>query len=413
MVISIAHAADDSPTLLIMDILRRAENTSPELKAAVERENQARETIKIFQSAYYPDLNLEGIDSTGFPGSTSALGVQGIMGSPFRKGPAAGVVSKLTLYDFGRTRYGVASARQELYAAEQERKILRFRIYQTALRAYFDACRFRNQQETWLNLEGEIAQVTKEVDRFVKTGQRTVVERYLVQDQEEEADTTQAAYGERYRVSLHRLALLTGLDEHQMAAPLLHPLSEQVYAGLRQEPESPLLTAAAANVDVARDLAQQAKAENWPVLSAMGSAGDVNEARLVTKRDYSVGVGVVLPVFEGFRTQSEVHRAESIRAENENTLAATRLELDEANAQYDEIIDSSKVQLQHLEHELTVATEALRVAKQRYFYYQGTLVDVREAVRNISRVQTDIINVKADLLLAIGLKAVLNGAFVS
>ena len=396
----------------IVTVLKKAEETSPELKAAVARMKAAQESIRIARANYYPTLDLQGIDTTGFPGSSSYLGIGGLMGSPFRSGPAGGVVSRFIVFDFGRTLYGTRAAEEEWKASLENVKVLRYQVYRTALNLYFDAVRFRSQQDTWLSVGQEIATIAHEVHKFVNTGQRSIVENYLVQDQIEEADAQQAAYGERYRVALHRLALLTGLSEKDMACPNDADLHGSIYDSLVREEQSPLLRRAAHEDLAAHEQLKQIKSENRPQINALGSAGEMDEARLVNKKEYSVGVGFDLPLFEGYRTMGRVRQAQHLADEKDQDLFSARYELDDADAFYDEVIDSARVNLGHLNHELTIAIEGMRVARKRYFEFEGALVDLREALRNLERIETTIDEVRADLLLAEGSEKVLNGAYV-
>ena len=65
------------------------------------------------------------------------------------------------------------------------------------------------------------------------------------------------------------------------------------------------------------------------------------------------------------------------------------------------------------QHREDPANQAFTLAKKRYYNFEGTLVDVREAVRNLERIQSEVIDVKIDLLLAKGSKALLNGGYPS
>ena len=86
--------------LTVSDALRLAEQTDPSLKAANARVAQAEHSVGIARSDYYPRVDLEAIDSTGFPGSSGALGVEGLMGSPYRSGLGYGAVASMTLFRF-------------------------------------------------------------------------------------------------------------------------------------------------------------------------------------------------------------------------------------------------------------------------------------------------------------------------
>jgi len=91
-------------------------------------------------------------------------------------------------------------------------------------------------------------------------------------------------------------------------------------------------------------------------------------------------------------------------------LGAVQLRMDEVNAKYDEIIDASKARIEHLEREEKLAREGFAVAKNRYFKLQGNLVDLRDALRNLGRIETDMKDTQANLLEATGAKDLLNGS---
>ena len=50
------------------------------------------------------------------------------------------------------------------------------------------------------------------------------------------------------------------------------------------------------------------------------------------------------------------------------------------------------------------------MAKNRYLKFQGSLVDLRDALRNLGRIEVDLEDTRADLLEALGSKALLDGA---
>jgi outer membrane protein len=398
--------------LTISEVLRLAEQASPDLKAALQREHVSEQNVNILKSFYYPTFNAEAIDSFGFPGSTgSSLGIGGLMGSPFRSGPAVGMTGNLTLFDWSRG-YGVQAARSEWKAIQDETQVARYSVDQEALQIYLEASRFRGQRDSYKQIAGYVADVATQVEMFVKTGQRSVVDRLLVQDQTTDAQMTAAAFDERYQVALKRLALATGVALDQMATLDPAALSDQSLGFVGQGTVSPLVTQAAAQAEAAHSQVSAASAQNLPRVNATASVGDMDEARLVTKHDYAGGFGVTLPIFEGYRIQSQIHQAQALAAQRDQDLNAVRFQLDELNAHYDEIINASRVQLDYLQKELEVAQRAFELAKKRYYNFQGTLVDVREAVRNLERIQSEVIDVKSDLLLALGSKALLNGATV-
>jgi len=398
--------------LSISQVLQRAENVSPALQAAADRERSEQENLTILKSFYYPSLSLEAIDSYGFSGSGKELGIGGLMGSPYRSGPAAGVTSSVALLDLGR-RSHLEAARQELAAAQDETRIERVRLDQFALQTFLEAARFQGQQNAAREMAAEIERVQKEVDRFVQTGQRSVVEKLLVQDQTTDARMSEAAFHERYEVALERVALLTGWPAQSIGCPDPQSLSEKGWILQPAAEASPLLVEAAAEAAAAHAEVSGYSAQNWPKITATASVGAMDQSRVIDKKEYSGGFGLTLPLFAGYRISGEIRRARALASAKDGDLTAARMTVDELNAQYDETINASRVELDYLKDERDVARKAFALAKQRYLAFEGALVDVREALRNLSRVETEIINVQVDLLLAAGSKALINGGRIS
>ena len=252
----------------------------------------------------------------------------------------------------------------------------------------------------------------KEVNHYVVTGQRSVVEKLLVHDQTADAQMTAASFHERYGVTLERLAVVTTSTTAALSIPTPQMVPEEALGLIKNGYENPLVLQAIAEAAVAHASVSEYSAQNYPKLMATASVGDMNESRVVAKKNYSGGFGFELPLFEGYRIDAAVRQAQALASARDSDRLAVQMDIDQLNAHFDEIIRSSRVKLDYLQDEANAAGEAFRLAKERYFSFQGTLVDLREAIRNLSRVQSEIIDVKTDLLLADGSKALLNGAKV-
>lgn len=396
----------------VEDVLSAAEQASPELKAAAARESQARDAVVLRRYSYYPTLDAEGVDSWGFAGSNGALGLGGVMSSPFRKGLTGGLVSQVTLFDLSRG-YGVRAEKSRLEAAQARTRVVRYMLDQAALRIYFEGVRDRGQMEAWQQVGAETAKVMKDVEKLVRTGQHSPVEGLLVQDQVDDAAMTAAAFEQRYKIALKRLSILTGLPEGDLACPNPSALLESSMSVIAAGAASPAVERAQADAAAAKSAVGERESGNYPTISAIGSIGGMDKVRLVDRADYSAGVGVRLPLFEGFRTQSRTSAAKDAASEGEYNVLAAKLQLDESNAAYDEVIETSRVKLGYLDRELEDAIRALGLAQKRYLSFEGPLVDVRESIRNLARIQGQRSDVKADLLLALGAKAVLNGGHIN
>ena len=395
--------------LTLAEALARAEGGSPRLKAALLQEKAAHEGVGAAASAYSPSIALAGLDSWGFPGSSGALGIGGLMGSPYRSGAAAGLVATDTLYDFGRTRSVVATAEMAEKLQHESIEVERDAVDLDALRTFYACSRYRSEHEIWSGLHDEIQLVAEEVVKYVRTGQRSIVDKYLAEAQVEEARTNRNYFKSRMNSTAKRLALLAGSPGEELTCPPLPKFEEN--APLHPaDTANPYLRRSQIEVDLAKARLDGAKADFLPKVVGVASVGTMERTRLVNRADYSGGLGIVLPLFDGFGTVHRTGQARAVLDAKREEFDAVRLQIDEDNARYDEIVDASKARIEHLEREQTLAEEGFRVAKNRYFKFQGTLVDLRDALRNLGRIETDMRDTQANLLEAAGSKALLNGS---
>ena len=71
---------------------------------------------------------------------------------------------------------------------------------------------------------------------------------------------------------------------------------------------------------------------------------------------------------------------------------------------------SARVRVQHLDGELRIALDAFNVAKKRYFGMKGDLVDVRDSLKNLERVEENLNFARIEFAQYSAYQAVLNGA---
>ncbi len=393
--------------ILIEEVLQKAEDNSSALSVSEYQKLVAKKAIIIARAGYFPILNLEAIDSWGFPGSSSWIDVKGLMGSPYRKELAGGLVAKQTLYDFGRTKFDVRKAKDEVEVAKQNIKITAYDIKLLALVSYYECAQYRTLERIWSHLSKEAEVITNEVEHFIKTGQRSVVDHYLSRIQLEEARTAQAYFGSKYKGVKHELAIIMGIEENSFSCTLLDNNTRGI-----SDPSlysSPFLAKAKADLQVAKDDLCREKAELMPKLVTVASAGAMEKTHLVPKKDYSIGVGLIVPLYD-LHVVGGIKRARAnVSAKNEEVAAQIQF-LEETNAKYDTIINSSQVKLGHLNLELSLAREGFKVAKRRYFDLEGQLVDLREAFRDLARASVEAEDSRANILKAQGSKYLLNGA---
>lgn len=389
-------------------VLQLAEKNSRLLSAANFREIAAAKSINVAQANYFPTLNAEAIDSAGFPGSSGLTDVGGVMGSPYRKGAAAGLVAQQTVFDFGRTAADVETAKYESEYSQQNTKVTQYQVKQLALQTFYTCASFRTQRDTWTQLAAESNEITQQAERFVNTGQRSVVDGDLSLAQTEETQTAEAFFNARLIEATRELAIIMGIPANSFSCPALPDHIDYSLNTNTDTTHSPLFVRSQLSAKIAQAKLQREKAGYYPKIIATASDGALESARLVNKQNYSVGVGVVIPLVD-MRSYGDVQRAAALASAQQQDVAAEQQYLEETNVNYDETIDAAKVRLVDLNQELDLANKAFNTAKQRYVTLQGTLIDLREAFRNLARTRAEIDTTREQLLQASGAKALLNG----
>jgi outer membrane protein TolC len=389
--------------------MKSAAEVSPHVQAARLRSVAAQHRIGVAQSGFLPDVSITAADTTGFPGSTGTLGTSGLVASPFRSGAAAGIVANVPIWDFGRTSNAVDAAKHSARSEEASADYSRYQVYETAVHLYYRCSLYRTLRDVWRDLATSARLVRDEVSRFVRTGQRSIVERYLAESQAEDATTQFSVTGRQYEELIKELALLTGMPAADLACPPL-PSEEDAAKMFHGEPTgNPVIAQATEALAAAKARVSEARADFLPKLVGVADAGVMQNVRFVQREYYALGVAIILPVFQGFKTSSEVDEAAAVASSKEKELEARKLEIADLNAEYDRTILSARVGLTHMREEMTLAEKGFQTAKTRYLSLQGSVVDVREALRNLARVQVELSQTLASYLEASGGKAVLNG----
>jgi len=391
----------------LQQALRLAEEASPSLKAAEAREKEAREDSTVAEAGFFPTLDLAAMDSDYSNSSSGANGFSGLLTSLYRTGPAVGAFSKWDLIDISQW-HDVDAAH---FADDAAREAVRFKkaeVDQQALSVYLDAARYQGEADAWQKMVTELASIQRTVARFVRNGQYSEVEKILIDDQMKNAGLEVSDFNQKYQTALVRLGLFTGMDPQKIVCQTPEELPESL-SGLEGNGESPLISQADYARQAASETVGKYSAENLPKLEVDASAGYLGDDKLPDSQDYSVFVGIRIPIFEGFRIDAEEKKAKAEAEAKTDELASARLTLADLNAQYDQQIATAREDLATLVPEQDSAKQGVKIARQRYLGFLSPLADLQQALKDMVGVDAQIAEVKTNLLLALGSKAFLNG----
>jgi len=402
--------------ITVIEVIQDSLSFHPNLKAEKLEELRREEEIIEAKSSYYPKLSLQGLYAKGLPGSAGATNVQALVVSPYHKGPAAGVVWEQNIYDFGRTSDTIKVSTEKHSLRQEDTKVSKISIAKDAVQAYYSCAREKSLSRIFSELLSEARTVEKEVAAFVRSGQRSVVDTYLSQSQAEEIETASLDFRKRFEINEKRLLLLTGSKATEVSCSeldenLMHELSDELKLQELKTERSPLLLQAQAKLNVSLAEKDLAFDDHLPKLVGIASYGYIEDTWAdIPFYNWSAAVGVTIPLFEGFRVSSRVSAARAQVQANESRVEALRLDLADNNLKYDGFIESAAIRIENIKNEVILTNKAFALAKKRYFAFQGTLLDLRESLRNLARAKTALKSSEFEWLENSAEKALLNGA---
>ncbi len=401
-----ANAEQIHHVLTSKEVIEKIMEYSPELRAKKLETMAAEEQIDVQRAGYFPKIDFEATDSTGFPGSSGQLGIGGLMGSSYRSGLGVGFLIEGRIFDFGRTKSKLELAKAEFETKKVDADLTTEQVKRVALLHLIECAHWVSLSESWNELVQESLLVEREVKQFIKTGQRSIVEQYLVDSQIEEANTQVADYQSRVKDEMQTLSILLG-DKDEFVCPNIDQI--EILADEWPIESVPLYRKVQKQYLLSQQKVSAAKSDYLPELIGIASFGSEERSRVVPTQDYALGVGLKIPLFEGFKTTHEVHEAEAKMEAAEEDLNATRDQVILMNRQIDRKIRTQSIKLDHLKTEMALAHDGFKVAKQRYFSFEGKLIDLRESLRNLSRVLTQRIDARFEIERLKIEKQVMNG----
>lgn len=400
--INLVSYADE---LSLSSLLERVKSTHPARKIGEANIKGAEAQVSAEKTGYLPTLELNAVYTDGFP--AGIINLNGIPGAAFRSGPAAGLAIKQSIWDFGRTSSSVDVAKADYEVKKAESEVLIDQSAEGVTRDFFECVRLKEQNRAWTKLKEEFKVVYNQVQSFVRSGQRSRVEELLAKSQLEDAETRTHDYDLRLRDVKQRISQILQMNSVQAECPYLGEKTNSKQVSGIQKSNSSLIQLAQSEIDLAQSQVERSKANIRPKLFALASIGMMQNESAGSK-NYGVGVGLVAPLFDSFRNKHETEHFKALAQAKEARAQFINQQLDEVNSRYDENINSSRFRVQRLTRELDLGLQGLELAKKRYSLMEGKLVDLREAIRNVSQIQSALVDARVQYQMNLALKGILN-----
>jgi outer membrane protein len=297
-----------------------------------------------------------------------------------------GLAATQLIYDFGQTLQRYRSAVSSAVAASVAERTARLQVLYTVRRSYFNARGMKElvdvARETLEDQQHHLAQVSG----FVQVGTQPAIA--LAQQQASVANaqvqliTAQNNY-EIAKAQLNQAAGVTGGTDYDVADDESTPLAEEdlstdaLYAkAIAARPEIATL--------VKQRVAQEetlssARGGYGPTLSATAAATEQGTALDGLVPNWSAGLLLTWPIFQGGLTNAQVRQAEaglqSIDAQRSLEELQVRLDVDSARL----AVRAAKATISAAGDAVTSAREQLRLAEQRYATGVGNIIELTDA----------------------------------
>jgi len=380
--------ADNARPIALDEALSYAKAHHPTLKAAEARIAGQSAGITSARAGYFPKLQGSGVLSNGMSGSTSGLGQPALSNSSFRKGYGVSLDLEATVYDFGRTANQVAAEESRLDELKENKHVTRASLLMSVKQVYFECQRQVHYKATYVAALNDLEALVREVRQYVKSGQRSPVDLSLIEVALQEMSANRIGAEQSEISSVDRLNFLMGapaeeryscMDDDPLRSPEELPPNEKLLEeAKRARPELRRVFASKQRAVHEKDAA---RSQYFPKIVALASVGHLQDTNLLPSKDYVIGLGVKIPLFDGFKTPAEVEKAASeidrLGYEEEQVGREVAAEIGQALNNYRRMQLLTPVIAQRRK----TASHALKLARERYMTRSGILSEWDQAYR--------------------------------
>jgi len=391
-------AATDAPPLTLDDCLRAAAASHPMLTAAAAGVSAAGEAVGEARAPYWPQVDLSAGYHRWQKRAFLPAGLA-LPGQPPPKliGPlddwTGGLTSRVTLFDFGERRAGLATARALMGSAEADAASIRADVRLSVQSAFYALAAARDLLGVAeRNLARNESHLTL-VQARREAGAVPQADVLRVQAGVAAARLDLISARSRLRIAAGGLNTAIGRPAETPVAiappdgaappPTAADLAEAVAAAIANRPE---LRSEQLRVAAARAGVDGARAARAPKLRADGSYGWNDTAVLPETKEWQVGLSVDLPVFDA---GSRAHR-----------VARRKAELVREQAAYDQRVLQVRQEVWAAASELERAWESIAANEATVRADEESLRVVRERYRTGAALVTDLLDTQTALAVA-------------
>lgn len=380
------------------ELIVRALTEHPSLIAAQETAKSQHARTQAGKSPYWPQISLNsGISQT------TAISQAQNTNEPFNL-TSGSLVLRQQLFDFGKTQEDVAALAaqeeisrhqlnaQEIEVAYQIRRAYLEWLKQTGLEKQAKV-RFDNQKHLY-----------DQAKALWESGRRAKIDVTRADASLQQAQANLMNVRAQTEAALVSLMGALGDSDQLRAAPQWPAIPEVTQLSLSQLEERaarhPALLAAQSRVARAEAIRRGAEKNGLPTLSADANYG-IRARNLIPNQNWSAGLSLNQPIFNGFRDQHEADEASAQEraaiAEFQAQVMKVRADLRRAHV----LLDGAKRRLPASESLIKSAEANLKLAEGRYQAGVGSIIEVSDAQATLASAEADWVQAQVDVHLAI------------
>ncbi len=367
-------------------------------RAGEARTEQAR-------APFYPQVGASAIETSGALRSNAFLRPSGSLIQPNQTDFTVGLTVSQLLYDFGQTSSRVAASRFAAQALQDDLQTQKATIILNVQRAYYETLKRLRLMKIAEETVRERQIIRQQVEALYQQNLKAKLDLDLVQVELSKAEVDLIRTKNDLTAGYAALNNAMGVNERQAytlenppgVSSVMQPLDRLLAAGMEKRPE---LLALREQIHAAEQRIQAANSENFPTISAVGSAGDTEHltGRPNSREGEWWGAGVILsvPLFTGFLIENQVREATEREQEAQATLRnaeqAVRLEISNGFL----AVQTLTQQITAIDALVKQTQEALQLARQRYQLGLSTIVEVTQGEIAVTTAETELAEAQYD-----------------
>ncbi|MFH0801898.1 MAG: TolC family protein [bacterium] len=390
--IDAAETGAPAPVLSIQDCLKISFDKNPELKTSYEQEMSAGASLNMQRTNYNPNVNL----SAAYGGNTSNTSGQGIF---VEKKYYSGLLSmQITVFDFGRTRYAVLAAKENLSAAHYDFLASVNKVILGVKQAYLLVLGAQKLLEV-AEETGKIQQAhLLQAQNFYRVGIRSKIE--VTKAEVDLANAKLNLIKSKNVLALARVQLNNSiglgadsypykLDEGELNPGVQGDFGDVYALALKNRPDYHRMTAQMKSLEAQLGKVRSNYNPSLTGSASYGKSGSGDNSSLSDSFGY--GLNLSVPVFNQGLTPATFKKTVA-------DMKALGYQQDTLKNTIYKEVESASLNVKESREKIEVLTEALKQAKENYDLAQGrynlgigTSLEFQDALLSYTQAKSDLI----------------------